>query len=349
MQTSPRPVTAIDESIRVLSHPYPGGLVPRFETVAVPRLPNTPLGATFKQNAATSVIEFFRIAPGSPLNATAIESGHILLAIDGQVPPSVMEANNLIQQSSASTVTLTYGVPCPPNCKMVAAPFDRRNPGVVLRATRDETMVVVSRVLANGGFAGSSLHVGDVVLAINGASVSKAYDAEQFLRRNSSALMVVYVLDLEAVRQRIAYELKAQFYRPIKLVRQSDKRLQVQVQKKDSPSKRKSSGSVVVVTCAYDFILDDLSYYLAEDSQSMRNDNDYVQYIEPFMKSFSAIIERQLLTLEEAVCCQAYEHAVSDIGFSTSHVVPLADTAHVADVPLADCVVTEESNRQVSP
>lgn len=337
-------------SIQTLSHPFPGGRVPQSQSLTVQRPSDGPLGVRFK--AAPSYVEFSRIDDKSPLHASGIKVGQRLLAIDDQVMSTTKQATDLIRSSvDSSSITMTIGHPCPRHCKLVAAPLSLETPGVVFNSTRDDTMTVVARIFKDGAFAKTSVHIGDIVLAVNGRPVSRATEADAAMRETASSMIVLYVLDMLSVRKHIEHEILSLStrFQTIQVIRYLDQSVRVG---QKSTSQQQVWDKAQDFTAMFNVDRATLLYRDADEYRRMVCETDcnisldvsrhvcevpYMETVNPFMEAFNKVLESSLQILEDVVVNHAWKHALARRRNTDEDLSETVSSS--VDIPLIECLM----------
>lgn len=329
--------SAAKHTIKVLSHPFPGDRVPGYQTVCIERPRNGPVGVAFVVDTKSKAVIFSKIAADSPLNATPIGIGHVCLAIKGVPVRTAKEATTMIKQATESVLTFTFAEPCPPMYRMVAAAKSNTNPGVSLVGTRDDTLVAIARVFPQGTFHSTPLEIGDVVLAVNGTAVTDRVEAMNLMRMTKDTIIVLYVLDMEAVRKMIDAELSSRvvLLRDVRLVRTGDQNARV--------VRGKAGVDEVDLELKTLNVVDPTPYYklwVRHEGGTVALPQYYVEKTRNFISQMNFILDRQLSALEEAVACQAWQHSLPMSEMASAAVVALR--ASTCDIPMAEGIVISE-------
>jgi len=271
-----------------------------------------------------------KVKDDSPLKDSPIKVGQIVLALNSVVATTALQASNLIKESGPIVSFTTLSDPSAvenPFCKLVSAPTSRQYPGIKFDSTRDRCLVQISRVFPHGPFAGTDLHQGDIVLAVNGEPVSTPSQAEKLLQGgpNKAPYTVLYVVDMSEYRQSILQELQVTpIYHDIALEKgDSEKEMRLKL------------GENTLVKLELDFNSQHLVDHEAHlqvaslpKSQGARGYNQmYTTVVMPFMEAFNDGIEKRMEILEEAVNCEVWQSTYMAEPAESTHNITLATSA----------------------
>ena len=187
--------------------PYP---VPAVGSALVEKAtPSAPVGVrmlTTKKN----VVVVAMVKPNSPLQGTSVTEGAEILAINGEAVHSSAQAARIIQANKKlEFTTIDRNTRKEPFCYVEVAPTSKINPGVSFDSCCDRSLVMISKVFV-ADLEKTRLRVGDIVLAVNGIPVWKpeAADEEQLRAARASQALVLYCVNMDALRDRIARQVE---------------------------------------------------------------------------------------------------------------------------------------------
>jgi hypothetical protein len=199
---------------RPIDDPYP---VPAVGTVRIERAPGQSVGIKVKNADANTVI-VSGLSENSLLRSTTLSVGQEILAINGEAVHNVKQATSIIKSCTDlefttfdfDTLVLSDARSNPsPFCYVEVAPTSAINPGVSFASCRARTMVTIGDVFLSDT-SRTRLRIGDIVLAVNGTAVWKPEqaDEEQFKTAKSGKSLVLYCVDMEALRDFFATVVK---------------------------------------------------------------------------------------------------------------------------------------------
>jgi PDZ domain len=299
-------------AVPVLAEPFPA---PEIVKVTFGKPASGKVGVHFRWGGGRGDrVRISKIAKNSPLQETRVNVGHLVLAINGVAAVSAIQAACLIRDSgpNVTIATLEESLVTAPFCMLITAPSSKHHPGVNFNSTRDRCLVQVSRVFSKGPFAGSGLHVGDIVLAVNGVPVSKPEDADRELREaQGQPYTILYVVNMAAYRISVLKELRASsIFHNVRLLG-------------EEPSLNLCKEVVFAVgeeeyaKLEFDFetqhLVDRKAYlrltsFAKERGGDFKFERPYRTKVLPFLVTYNDGMEARMRILEEAVCCAAWKH-----------------------------------------
>jgi hypothetical protein len=275
--------------------------VPTILSTTVARKDGTmPIGISFAD------LEITKLSESSPLQGTSVQPGQTCLMINGRLVTSAKQAVGLIRGTSAGELVFTT-CNLPAGTKMVSAAVSKHTgPGVNFDSTRGRTLVQISKVFKKGPFKDSSLVAGDIVLAVNGAPVSKPEDADLLLHQacnDHNCMVSIYVLNLNAFRSARLQEARA------KLPRISDIHLTVTNVLNEPHKYRMASRDKHRAYIEFDTQTqmcsdpDAVSNLVAEPANYT---GTYRHTVIPTIETWNTLLDNHFDALEDAVCEAAW-------------------------------------------
>jgi len=213
--------------------------------------------------------------------------------------------------------------------------------------------VQIARVFPHGPFAGTALHQGDIVLAVNGVPVSTPEQAERLLRQglNQAPNSVLYVVDMNDYRQSILQELQVS-------PTMHDIVLEPDEKQRDKAFRLKYGGvQQILAQLEVDFesqYLVDRNRHLqagslAKNGFARAYNQAYEIVVLPFLDSFNDGIEKRMQILEEAVCCEVWQHEIAEpAAVSSDNSNPTSNPATATDIPQDEEFNVQHSQLQES-
>lgn len=188
----------------ILKEPYP---VPSVCTVSVERGFNQPLGIHLKTETNNRVI-VDGLKVDSILHRTPLLVKDEILAVNGEAVHCAKQAADIMKAYTSLDITLLTPATrarMPIFCYLEAAPATEVNPGVCFDSCCNRTMVMISDIFLSDPTR-TNLKVGDIVLAVNGSPIWKPEEAdkEQLLAVRDSKALVLYCVDMVALRDHLA-------------------------------------------------------------------------------------------------------------------------------------------------
>jgi len=153
-----------------------------------------------------NVVFVSMVKPNSMLQGTSVTEGAEILAINGEAVHSSVQAVQIIQANKKlEFTTIDRSTRKAPFCYVEVAPTSKINPGVSFDSCCDRSLVMISKVFVPD-LEKTRLRVGDIVLAVNGIPVWKpeAADEEQLRAARASQALVLYCVNMDALRDHIA-------------------------------------------------------------------------------------------------------------------------------------------------
>ena len=319
------------EAVRVLTKPFPFPSHLIYH-IKARKNPAGRLGVKFVWDGRKgSRVQVAKINDESALLETDLQVGHSVIAINAKSVVDPIQASNLVVDAPETEISITaIDAPSdndPPFCKLVTAPTSREHPGVSFDSTRRRCMVQVSRVFANGPFAGSDLHQGDVVLAVNGIPVSKPEEADAVLRLCvDMPNTILYVVDMTQYRHSILKELQ---------ITRSFRHLRFE-------TCTNSCGDALICLwsrTAEQAVLD-IDYeqqHLADSGTHSKNPHGRryrrksTRVVRQFLEAFNSRVDVRMRVLEEAVYCEAWNHGIQRLSSGKSPDIPLESSTTEED------------------
>lgn len=246
------------------------------------------------------------ISGDSLLRFTSIKVGQIILSVNGYIVTDAEQATALIRRvSPGKPLTLiACDAPKTPYYKVIPAPRLKGHPGLSFAPTRGHCLVQVSRVFERGPFGGNgALKPGDIVLAVNGVPVSKTEQADRALRTaaRDGPITLIYAIDVSRLCRRIFKEANLYGMKLIQVGRSNNYNLVL--------------PGEVNVPLQYNFETQQLGCPSGVQPDLVSLNLDYVSKFKshavPFMKRFNRLMEKEMLNLEEEVCCAVWNFQLS--------------------------------------
>jgi len=362
MSTPARPIEVKAEEVGVLANAFP---MPIVHTVTITKPVNGPVGIRYKGQVEPDITN---ITKSSPLQGTVLRPGLVILAVNGvKVTPNVSVGDMIKRVPGGAALTFVcreQPTKESPFFKTIVAPSWKHHPGVAFAATRGETLVQVSRVFQKGPFTKKGLNVGDIVLAINGAPVSKVYQADQYLQwSRQEPLVILHVADIAAIRKYVHHKTgtKVMSLKELDgtedLKRGAFGKFFLGKNFADYQTDNYSHALFVHKNCKtfanfdtntqhisdpekYSHLTTDMEFTNGNlstvHSHKVELEQDYVHKVIPYMKKFNDIMDQEMSYLEEAVACETYQYADRigvDGNATTTMFADAVVTAHAQVLP----------------
>jgi len=346
-------------SRRFLQNPFPK---PEVFIVTITNSKKCP-GIVCKSESSFGPTSITDISKDSPFHGTSLRVGQHLLSINGVCVQYGEDGMQLIKQvwKSPTLTLVTCDLTKDPVYKITVSPNWKHHPGVAFAPTRGHCLVQVSRIFSLGPLVESGLQRDDIVLAVNGQCVSSPNEATHALKLSQHVPFTsLYSVDMQELRENLLRSTIQQSAIDIKLTPQAEYITSggtEQILGRDKFNMHVAGLWTAVLeynTESQHLQVDPLSFHCIKAAEFSKGDwtarenrilTTYTAYVLPFLKQFNQTMEQHMSLLEEAVCCEAWNHQKST---TTSSFVPTKGDAAVSPksvVPMAQAIPIADAQR----